>query len=229
MRCPFKCENNKEVIETARILAEEKKLLAKECQRLQSFNDIWNSLCKLEQEGHHIIGVEEKESVHYVVFIDGFDKSSQDQSRVIYLHTLPFRSTGDWIAYVSLEYHACCRARIGAVETRGYNQGYGSILMKHTLSYLQYAGFRTVTGTICPADFDHKDRLHHFYEKFGFEIRQQTNSEALYLDLLKEKNLHIKKEGALVCCRDGKYPILKNEALLAQNDEQRHEDNEDPA
>lgn len=50
------------------------------------------------------------------------------------------------------------------------NKGYGSQLMTALLEYASKQNIIEIFGELSAVDLDHRDRLHHFYQKFGFEI-----------------------------------------------------------
>lgn len=55
------------------------------------------------------------------------------------------------------------------------NEGYGSIVMKQFLKFVKTLHIETVTGFLSFVDLgrspEHKQLLYHFYQKFGFEIK----------------------------------------------------------
>lgn len=53
-----------------------------------------------------------------------------------------------------------------------YNRGYGSVMMKELIEYSRQNEFAHINGWLSKDDYDHKERLYHFYQKFGFEIIQ---------------------------------------------------------
>ena len=55
-------------------------------------------------------------------------------------------------------------------ENTDYNKGYGSRMMKALLDYAKEQHFSILCGNLSVVDLDHKERLHHFYKKFGFDI-----------------------------------------------------------
>lgn len=55
------------------------------------------------------------------------------------------------------------------------NKGYGSVMMKELLNYARQNGFMYIDGWLSEVDYDHKERLYHFYQKFGFEIIQNQD------------------------------------------------------
>ena len=58
----------------------------------------------------------------------------------------------------------------GSKRTKYFNKGYGSKLMNALLDYCKENGVSEIYGELSIVDLDHKDRLHHFYQKFGFDI-----------------------------------------------------------
>lgn len=57
----------------------------------------------------------------------------------------------------------------------GNSFGHGSLAMKHLFKLAKEKGFKSITGDLSYTDFEHKDRLFHFYEKHGFEIKLFDN------------------------------------------------------
>lgn len=55
-------------------------------------------------------------------------------------------------------------------KSKYINKRYGTELMMQLLKYAQQNNVRQIYGNLSCNDLDHKDRLHHFYQKFGFEI-----------------------------------------------------------
>lgn len=57
-------------------------------------------------------------------------------------------------------------------NNRDINKGYGSQMMRELISYAEQNGFKRIWGNLSNVDMDHKERLYHFYEKFGFDIEE---------------------------------------------------------
>jgi len=57
-------------------------------------------------------------------------------------------------------------------EKRDYNKGYGSMMMQKLIDYARENNYRYIHGNLSVVDFDHKSRLHHFYQKFGFTVTE---------------------------------------------------------
>lgn len=74
------------------------------------------------------------------------------------------------------------------MKNRDYNKGYGSIMMDKLLSYATEFGYKAIHGNLSIVDTDHKERLHHFYEKFGFTIIEYPESKNCYYGEI-QKNL----------------------------------------
>jgi len=63
---------------------------------------------------------------------------------------------------------------------RDYGKGYGSMMMDELLKYAFQNGVHTIRGNLSIVDSDHKERLHAFYRKHGFEIVQYSTPKDLY-------------------------------------------------
>lgn len=73
------------------------------------------------------------------------------------------------------------------------NQGYGSIVMNQLIEYAKYLKASYVSGRLSFVDIgtsdndeikrENRERLYHFYSKFGFEIDKKNNT--IRLDLRK--------------------------------------------
>ena len=50
------------------------------------------------------------------------------------------------------------------------SKGYGSAMMIALISYARSNNYTTIDGWLSRVDYGHKERLYHFYKKFGFEI-----------------------------------------------------------
>ena len=53
-----------------------------------------------------------------------------------------------------------------------YSKGYGTAMMKTLIEYAKENGYSRIYGNLSDVDIGHKDRLYHFYDKFGFEITE---------------------------------------------------------
>lgn len=51
-----------------------------------------------------------------------------------------------------------------------YNRGYGSAMMDKLNSHAVENGYTHIWGNLSEVDRNHQDRLHHFYQKHGFQV-----------------------------------------------------------
>lgn len=65
-------------------------------------------------------------------------------------------------------------------EGADYNKGYGSLMMEKLLEYAVQKGITYIYGNLSEVDLGHKDRLHHFYQKFGFIITEYPEPQGNY-------------------------------------------------
>lgn len=65
-------------------------------------------------------------------------------------------------------------------ENSDYNKGYGSLMMEKLLHYAEENDFDYIYGNLSKVDLDHKERLHHFYRKFGFIISENSEPHGNY-------------------------------------------------
>lgn len=63
---------------------------------------------------------------------------------------------------------------------RQENRGYGSLLMEELLLYAKENNIKELYGNLATVDIDHKDRLIHYYKKFGFEVNLFKESKNGY-------------------------------------------------
>ena len=70
---------------------------------------------------------------------------------------------------------------------RDIGNGYSSMMMSELLKYATQNGINEIHGNLSPVDQDHKDRLHHFYEKFGFEIEIYEELRDGYYGKIRKK------------------------------------------
>ena len=210
MECPFNCRKNKYLSDRITLLRAELRQQKTQCRELQHSQATLESLFHLISDGYQILSIEKRGSDFYCTYLLPFYPQRQDNTRAIYLCKLPYQASSDWIAVIYLSFRPCCSVRITDIQVRRINQGFGSMLMRDSIAFLRSAGFRTVTGTICPTDFDHEDRLRHFYSKFGFDIRDTGNTRSLLLSLTDKPVVPIEKNGVTVCCRSGSYLSAEN-------------------
>ena len=69
---------------------------------------------------------------------------------------------------------------------KNYNKGYGSAMMQKLIEYAKENGYSHIYGNLSDVDIGHKDRLYHFYEKFGFEITEYTEKIDCYFGMVEK-------------------------------------------
>lgn len=65
-------------------------------------------------------------------------------------------------------------------NSRYYNRGYGSKMMDVLQQFAIDNNIKEIKGNLSVVDLDHRDRLHHFYEKHGFTITIYDSYKDLY-------------------------------------------------
>lgn len=63
---------------------------------------------------------------------------------------------------------------------RGYNKGYGTMMMEKLIAYAKENDYEYIYGNLSVDDLGHKERLHHFYRKFGFIVVEYAEPQDLY-------------------------------------------------
>jgi len=101
------------------------------------------------------------------------DNEADDSA--VYLRTIIITPMG--VRYPELRLDAVyykeeAKIKIGDIKISGQNIncGYGSIMMKELLKIADRQKVRQITGWISGVDWNHIERLQHFYEKHGFKV-----------------------------------------------------------
>lgn len=104
---------------------------------------------------------------------------------------------------INLYVKSICEARIQCVteseetiligditheKERMLNKGFGSAMMEKLISYAKENGYTRLYGNLSIVDLDHKERLFHYYEKFGFSITEYPQIQNSYFGRI-EKDL----------------------------------------
>ena len=72
-----------------------------------------------------------------------------------------------------------------------YNRGYGSMMMEKLLEFALENEYSLIYGNLAECDLGHKDRLLHFYRKFGFIITEYPELQGNYFGKIE---LHLSQE-----------------------------------
>lgn len=59
---------------------------------------------------------------------------------------------------------------IGDIQCKKNNRGYGSLMMESLINYAKEQRIELIEGWLSTVDIRYKERLYHFYQKFGFKI-----------------------------------------------------------
>lgn len=67
---------------------------------------------------------------------------------------------------------------------RNINKGYGTILIKKLIEYAKENNFKKIYGNITEVDWDHIERLEHFYKKFKFKVNLDKQKKCGNIELI---------------------------------------------
>ncbi|MFD1361171.1 hypothetical protein [Lentibacillus salinarum] len=111
----------------------------------------------------------------------GIDQTCHNEWVIVYAHknghtcqimlhncSRPYR--GDWHSAIQAEYKGHQKLHIADIKGEE-NKGYGSVLMKHLKDEARKDNVPCITGHIVKRDFDHVERLKHFYSKHYFDVK----------------------------------------------------------
>lgn len=154
--------------------------LNKRCKEMSKASEQYNSLLSICSERGIILGISQGDSGTVATVIKDADNGWKE----VRLYRLPYAKYARPICNMDIKCNSVCRSvHIVDWYCENENMGYGSILMKNLINYLKTADYSVLTGSICPRDFDHEDKLRHFYTKFGFQIKDHPHSRSLKLEL----------------------------------------------
>jgi hypothetical protein len=71
--------------------------------------------------------------------------------------------------------------KIGNILFKPINTGIGTELLKYLDEIAIDGNYKYMTGWISPVDFDHLDKLFHFYKKNGFKIEKNNGRMGGYI------------------------------------------------
>ncbi|ADU30241.1 hypothetical protein [Evansella cellulosilytica] len=123
-----------------------------------------------------ILGIEQtKEEKWVIVYII-------DDGHVckVMLHDCETPYLGKWDFSIHAQYK---NNEIHIDDIRGaHNRGFGSVCMKFLKDHALNNNIQYITGEICERDWDHIDRLKHFYKKhhFAIEIQEKEKYGEIY-------------------------------------------------
>ncbi|RYG74267.1 N-acetyltransferase [Lentibacillus lipolyticus] len=126
----------------------------------------------------------------------GIDQTNHNEWVVIYayrdenmcqlmLHNCSKPYKGDWQTAIQAEYKDNQSLHISDIKGM-QNKGYGSVLMNHLKEEARKDNIPCITGDIAKRDFDHVERLKHFYSKHYFDVtidHQTQSGEIVWNDV----------------------------------------------
>ena len=67
-----------------------------------------------------------------------------------------------------------------------YSKGYGTAMIHKLIEYAKVNGYSRIYGNLSDVDIGHKDRLYHFYKKFGFKITEYAEYQNNYFGMIEK-------------------------------------------
>jgi ribosomal protein S18 acetylase RimI-like enzyme len=137
---------------------------------------------RIESKGHRVLGIIEYGEKSLIVYrCICCDVEAEDSAvflRIIIITPKGVRYPEPRLDAVYFKNDALIN--IGDIKVFGQNinHGYGSILVKELIKISEKQGVKKVTGEISSVDWNHVDRLKHFYEKHGFKVTLDSGKKS---------------------------------------------------
>ncbi|QOY35639.1 GNAT family N-acetyltransferase [Anaerobacillus isosaccharinicus] len=112
-----------------------------------------------------VIGVEQTKENNWVIVYAADDG---DTCKIM-LNDCESAFLGKWDFSIQASYADENTIHIGDIKGPE-NKGYGSILINYLKELAKEQNIHMITGDIAKRDWDHKDRLVHFYKKHNFKV-----------------------------------------------------------
>ncbi|MGN7472084.1 hypothetical protein [Brevibacillus sp. SAFN-007a] len=144
-------------------------------------NEVQWQITNLEKDGHKVLNVAQNrygESIVVYRLFYGDDLDDEDitlKVKVISKRGVKVPDSAVFLIVDTENKHM----RIADIRIQGerVNRGYGSIMMEGLLKLAHQLEIKYITGWISGVDWDHIERLEHFYRKFGFECELNHESK----------------------------------------------------
>ncbi|GEL77720.1 hypothetical protein [Tenuibacillus multivorans] len=114
---------------------------------------------------YEIVGIDQTKHDHWVIVFK--DEGKETAQLMINDCEAAFR--GAWDSCLQLQYKNENTIHIDDIKGTE-EQGYGSILMNHLKNLAYEKNYQYVTGDLVKRDWDHLNRLEHFYRKHHFDV-----------------------------------------------------------
>lgn len=142
----------------------------------------WSEI--IQENGNQVINIIQKESDILIVYRLLYDLPEPDEYS-LQLRMRIITSSGVLIPQPKLEAFINNSNSVSLADivtpTELENKGYASVLLKQLIDMATKKKLNCITGFIAATDFDHIDKLYHFYQKHGFEINPENHTLLLKL------------------------------------------------
>lgn len=112
-----------------------------------------------------VINIDQTNDFNWVVIY----ADKREEACQIMLHDCDEAFRGEWHAAIQADYKDENTIHIADIKGE-QNKGYGSILMNQLKELARIENVQYITGDIVERDFDHVNRLKHFYSKHNFDV-----------------------------------------------------------
>lgn len=153
------------------------------CLELKKIKEKQAELFTLHDRGFQIIGLDCTERGEPLVVISELWKCGMPSTISFYLFSLGLKDVAPYRGEMLFTFSSRSAAYLEDWNTTQQNIGYGSIFMKHAISFLRAVGCERIDGTMSDVDRNRWDQLQHFYEKFGFTIIDCGKTKHIELQL----------------------------------------------
>ncbi|RLQ95380.1 GNAT family protein [Falsibacillus albus] len=120
-----------------------------------------------------VLGIDQTKEDNWVIV---YAQNDGNQCKVM-VNDCETRFDGVWDFSIHATFSEEETIHIGDIKGPA-NKGYGSICMKHLKEIARDQNIPVITGDIAKRDWDHVDRLIHFYEKHDFEVEIDNSSQS---------------------------------------------------
>ncbi|WP_047980978.1 GNAT family N-acetyltransferase [Ornithinibacillus contaminans] len=124
-----------------------------------------DNIKKIAKTAAEVISIDQTPNDEWVVVYADWEEDNWQ----IMLHSCKRAFRGSWNSALQAEVKDDSTIHIAAIKGEE-NKGYGSVLMKHLKEIAREENVQYITGDLVERDFDHVDRLQHFYEKHNFDV-----------------------------------------------------------
>lgn len=114
---------------------------------------------------YEIVGIDQTKQDHWVIVFKDVD----DEQAQLMVNDCEGPFKGHWDSCMQLEFKDERTVHINDIKGPE-DQGYGSILMNHLKDLVKEFNYQYITGDLVERDWDHLNRLTHFYEKHNFDV-----------------------------------------------------------